>query len=122
MGGIMGGVHPAEWLFAPAAAIHMAWDKGARAAGEKLPPAPDSPEHKEQQVVAQQEKAQEKLQEEAEAARTQAAADLEARTETPQKMLAMRRRAKETSQRLGAGTRRASQTLTDPGGTLSGGF
>lgn len=58
----------------------------------------------------------------ASSAEAAAEAERQARIETPQEATDSRRRARDSAQRLGAGKRRASQTLTDPGTTLSGSY
>jgi hypothetical protein len=119
---VSGGVNPLEWLVPPVAVSHLIVDQGARVAGQRLPPAPGSETAKDEAARAAAERARATLLAEADAARTQADADLAARTETPQEALDAKRRATLVAQRLGGGHRRASQTLTETGMTLSGSY
>lgn len=117
-----GGVNPIEWVLPPLALTHTLVDQGAKAVGAKVPPAPGSPTAKadEAQDAAEQ-RAQDALTQQQQARDTEAR-DLAARTETPQEAVDARRRAQLSADRLGGGRRRASQTLTDTGATLSGSY
>ena len=127
-----GSTNPIEWVVPPVAIAHMSIDEGLKASKKlggpdlALPPAPGSPDDKTDEAAAAAEANRQKLlsaQAQAqEEARTQAAQDLAARIETPQEAMESRRRAIAASQALGGGRRRASQTLTDPGSTLSGSY
>ena len=117
-----GGVNPIEWVLPPLALTHLAVDQGAKAAGTKAPPAPGSPDEK---VASAQEAADQRAQDmltQQQQARDAEARDLAARTETPQEAMESRRRAQASADRLGGGMRRASQTLTETGATLSGSY
>jgi hypothetical protein len=118
-----GGVNPIEWVLPPVALTHM----GVNAAAQQVDPrlkleAPGSPNDRLAQAQAAADAQRQKLLTDATAAHTQAEAALNARTETPQEALDARRRAGASALALGGGKRRASQTLTDPGATLSGSY
>lgn len=117
-----GGVNPIEWVLPPLALSHTLVDLGAKAAGENAPPAPGSPD---ENAASAQESADQRAQDmltQQQQARDAEARDLAARTETPQEAMASRRRAQASADRLGGGRRRASQTLTESGATLSGSY
>ena len=117
-----GGVNPIEWVLPPLAATHMIVDQGATLTGNKLPPVPGSPAANEDDKAAEaQAKQQAALDAQAQAVQ-QAKDDLAARTETPQEANEAKRRAKVSASQFLGGKRRASQTLTDPGATLSGSY
>jgi hypothetical protein len=118
-----GGVSPLEWIVPPVALTHLAVDKAAPLVGQKLPPVPGSDTAKANAAAARAEAARKTMLTEADAARTREEAQLAARTETPQEADLARRRAGRVASRLGQqGKRRASETLTDPGATLSGAY
>jgi|SRR6185295_18688711 len=117
-----GGVSPFEWILPPLALTHTIVDQGAKLAGQKLPPVPGSMDAEQDARMADMEANRLKMLAEQDAAKTKAEADLAARTETPQEAAEARRRAGAAAQSLGGGKRRASQTLTDPGMTLSGSY
>jgi len=117
-----GGVNPIEWVLPPLAMSHLLVDQGAKLAGQKLPPVPGSPDAKADDEADAAEAARIKAQDTLTAQGQQAERDLAARTETPQEALDARRRAVAASVALGGGKRRASQTLTTPGMTLSGSY
>jgi hypothetical protein len=117
-----GGVNPLEWLVPPVALTHMIVDQGASVAGAKIPAAPGSMTDKEQKLGEAAEAQRTSQRAAAEDERRRRAADLAARTETPAEALESKRRAGAANRALGSGTRRASQTLTEPGATLSGSY
>ena len=124
-----GGVNPLEWVMPPVAITHMGLDTGARQfqAGvggnpEDVPSVPNSPAAAQKKAADDAEAARIAAQDRLRQQQKQAAFDLAARTETPQEALDARRRAQISAERLGGGKRRASQTLTDPGMTLSGSY
>jgi hypothetical protein len=118
-----GGVSPFEWIFPAVGLSHMAYNAAAQQAAPKAKlVTPDSKLDKQQKLGAANEEQRQRMLAEQERQRTQAADDLAARTETPQEAEEARTRAGAAASRLGAGKRRASQSLTDPGMTLSGSY
>jgi len=119
---IGGGVNPIEWVLPPVAILHTIVDQAASASGNPIPGVPGSQtaaaKQAEDDAAAQQHAQQDTANQQAK----QAADDLAARTETPQEALLSRRRAQVSATQTLGGQRRASQTLTDPGRTLSGSY
>ena len=122
-----GGVNPLEWILPPVALAHLAVDQGGKVAseavgGDKLPGVPGSQRVNEDEAAADaQAQQQAALDAQAQAAK-QAKDDLDARTETAQEARQSRTRAGGVASQFLGGKRRASQTLTDPGTTLSGSY
>ena len=112
-----GGVNPIEWVLPPVALTHQALDTAGA-----TPPVPGSQAAAAKKAQDDAEAARIAQRDQADAQQRQAADDLAARTETPQEAIEARRRAQQSAERLGGGKRRASQTLTEPGMTLSGSY
>ncbi len=117
-----GGVNPIEWVVPPVALTHTIVDQGASISGKPIPGAPGSQSAEATSAQDEALSAKIKAQNQAIAQQTQQERDLAARTETPLEAEEARRRAGAASERLGGGKRRASQTLTTPGQTLSGSY
>ncbi len=124
-----GGVNPIEWVVPPLALTHLAVDQGSRmgasavgANPDDIPAVPGSQAAKAKSNADTAEATRIKNQNLALDAQSKAEQDLNARTETPQEALDARRRAQAASTALAGGQRRASQTLTTPGMSLSGSY
>ncbi len=124
-----GGVSPFEWILPPVAATHLIVDQAARNTGgqfgvnpDDIPNTPGSPAAKAKTNADNVEANRIKNQNLALDAQSKAEQDLNARTETPQEALDARRRAQAASTALAGGQRRASQTLTTQGQSLSGSY
>ncbi len=124
-----GGVNPIEWVVPPLALTHLAVDQGARmgasavgANPDDIPAVPGSQAAKAKSASDQMEATRIANQNILLDQQNKAEQDLNARTETPQEALDARRRAQAASATLAGGQRRASQTLTTPGMTLSGSY
>jgi hypothetical protein len=119
-----GGVSPFEWIFPVVGASHVLYNASAQQVSPRAKlNAPDSKNVKQAALGDQAAAQQNQVRAERELASQRAAADLAARTETPAEADEARTRAGAVAQRLGlGGKRRASQTLTDPGMTLSGSY
>lgn len=117
-----GGVNPIEWVLPPVALTHMAVDQAASLSGNPIPGVPGSQSAAADKAKDDAEAARIAAQQSMQADATRASDLLAARTETPQEALDSRRRAAVSAEKLGGGKRRASQTLTDPGMTLSGSY
>lgn len=117
-----GGVNPIEWVLPPLALTHLIVDKAADLSGSPIPGVPGSQSAAAAKAKDDAEAARKAAQDSMNADATRASDLLAARTETPQEALDARRRAQISAEQLGGGKRRASQTLTDPGMTLSGSY
>lgn len=124
-----GGVNPIEWVLPPVAVSHLIVDQAARAAApgigvnpDDIPGTPGSPAARAQSAAQEADAASRAQRAQMQGQQDRATQELAARTETPQEAVEARRRAAASAQLLGGGKRRASQTLTTPGMTLSGSY
>lgn len=117
-----GGVHPAEWIFPAVGAVHTAYNAGAQAVGETdlkvNTPGSKSYQKIDNDRALQGQEGLDRL------AAEQAERDrIAALPQTPVQQQDSRKRAgAAASTILSGGRRRASQTLTEAGSTLSGSY